>query len=182
MARILDMTNLRFGRLLVIGIAARDKWKISGTNSPAHWICICDCGRERIVNGDSLRRRVTNSCGCLHIDLLHKTAGANSPSFKHGAAANGKETPEYRAWMHAISRCTNTNVWNYKNYGGRGIKVARHFRGENGFKNFLAEVGYRPSPRHSLDRRDNNKGYQRGNLRWATPLEQVHNRGQRSVR
>jgi hypothetical protein len=104
---------------------------------------------------------------------LRERRGANNPHFIHGAS----QTPEYCALRGAIRRCTNPNSAGYRWYGGRGIQVAEDFRGENGFQNFIKEVGLRPSPLLSLDRIDNDKGYQRGNLRWAT--KSVQNRNQR---
>lgn len=73
-----------------------------------------------------------------------------------------------------LSRCHKRSNRAYKRYGGRGIKVCDRWRED--FKNFLADVGYRPSPKHSLDRIKNNQGYKPGNVRWATRSEQNNNR------
>lgn len=92
---------------------------------------------------------------------------------------------EYSALKHAIDRCTNPNHVYYYNYGGRGITVDPLFTsGTMGFYHFLEEVGLRPGPEYSLDRIDNDLGYQPGNLRWATREQQQHNRrpGQRPQR
>src|SRR5579872_561768 len=84
---------------------------------------------------------------------------------------NGKQTPEYIAYNHALARCTRETNRAWKDYGGRGIQ----FR-YTSFEQFLADVGLRPSPAHSLDRRDNDGHYAPGNCRWATKEEQVANR------
>lgn len=77
----------------------------------------------------------------------------------------------YRCFMNIISRCNNPNHPRYPDYGGRGIKC--HF--EN-FEAFAREVGLRPSSGHSIDRIDNDKGYEKGNVKWSTDTEQSRNR------
>lgn len=94
---------------------------------------------------------------------------------RHGAARKGHKTPEYIAWENMISRCTNPNFRQYKDYGGRGITVADEWRGRDGFQNFLKSVGPRPSPEMTLDRENSNKGYIPGNVRWASRLIQNRN-------
>jgi hypothetical protein len=74
-----------------------------------------------------------------------------------------------------ITRCENPNVHNYASYGGRGVRVCSAWRGD--FAAFLAHVGRRPSPQHSIDRIDNDGNYEPGNVRWATTAQQ--NRNQR---
>ena len=81
--------------------------------------------------------------------------------------------PEYRAWANAKNRCTNPKNQSYKDYGARGIAMAPIFMGS--FKTFFEEVGVKPSAEHSLDRIDNSKGYEPGNLRWATRTQQNRN-------
>ncbi|HUB09426.1 MAG TPA: hypothetical protein VMB50_20650 [Myxococcales bacterium] len=91
----------------------------------------------------------------------------------HGEAAHGHRTPEWCAWREMRYRCQTPTARAYPQYGGRGIKVCERWQV---FENFLADMGRRPSPRHSLDRIDNDGNYEPGNCRWATSLEQNRNR------
>lgn len=73
-------------------------------------------------------------------------------------------------------RCRNPNATRYERYGGRGIKVCERWKGEDGFANFLADMGERPDGK-TLDRVNNDGNYEPSNCRWATPLEQGANKG-----
>jgi hypothetical protein len=92
----------------------------------------------------------------------------------HGNRTHGmSRTPEYQAWGAMFTRCYNTSVPKYKHYGGRGIVVCDRWRS---FEVFLADMGSRPSPKHSLDRIDVNGNYEPTNCRWATMVMQVNNK------
>jgi hypothetical protein len=150
-----------YGRLTVVAREENDDRQLT------RWTCRCSCDGKLVVkHGFALRRKVkpTRSCGCLraYTAILnnHKKPG-------HRAI----HTPEYWAFKAAFGRCTNKNNRSYPHYGGRGIE----FRFAC-FEDFLRDVGYRPSPKHSLDRIDNNGHYEAGNMRWATKAEQAKNR------
>ena len=99
---------------------------------------------------------------------------------RHGHAAKGHVTPEYRAWTQMKIRCYNPTSESFKDYGGRGIKVCARWL--NSFKAFLADLGPRPSPELSLDRIQNDKDYEPGNVRWATrAVQSVNRRSSRTV-
>lgn len=94
--------------------------------------------------------------------------GSRNASYKHGRWA----TPEYRAWRHMFDRCINPKDAYYHRYGGRGIRICDRWRD---FQAFLADMGERPSPQHSLDRIDVNGHYEPANCRWATKVQQANN-------
>lgn len=92
----------------------------------------------------------------------------------HGDTKGGRRSLEHAAWHGIIQRCHNPNNPDYASYGGRGICVYKEWR--NSYSAFLAYVGRKPSPNHSLDRYpDQNGNYEPGNVRWATQKEQTNN-------
>jgi hypothetical protein len=162
MGKHIDLVGQRFGRLLVLAFEKVDAAR------HACWLCRCDCGEERSVSGNSLRRGNSFSCGCWNLARLALR------NLTHGHARGHSTSPEYRSWSGMIQRCRNPENPGWKNYGGRGIKVCERWRS---FENFLADMGRKPSPLHSIDRFPNNDGnYEPGNCRWATRFEQRHNR------
>ena len=84
------------------------------------------------------------------------------------------KTSEYHAWSNIKARCFNPNNPRYSDWGGRGIAVCDRWK--NSFENFLADMGTKPSPKHSLDRIDNDGDYSDENCKWSTKAEQDNNR------
>jgi hypothetical protein len=156
---LIDLTGQRFDRLVVLRRGPR-----RATSTAAVWICRCDCGREHAVIGSALTHGSTKSCGCLKQDAY--VVGTNRT---HG----GTGTVEYNAWENAKRRCYDPKATNYERYGGRGITMFLAWL--NNFAAFLAYLGPKPSPRHTLDRIDSNGNYEPGNVRWALPKQQNNN-------
>lgn len=92
---------------------------------------------------------------------------------------DGKPSVEYRAWASMLDRCYNEKCTGYANYGGRGVSVCDEWR--SSYEAFLAYLGRRPSPTHSIDRINVNGNYEPGNVRWATKTEQSRNRRGRTL-
>lgn len=95
----------------------------------------------------------------------------------HGLAHRGqKRTSEHYAWAGMIARCYTVSNPKYKDYGARGITVCERWRGVNGLVNFLADMGNKPTPKHTIDRIEVNGNYEPSNCRWATQKVQQRNR------
>lgn len=163
----------KYGRLTVIEWV-RDDFTCGGKKRPV-FAFMCECGKPVEGRIYSARSGHKNSCGCLRLGHTRRPPG----TFKHGHATGGKLTPEFRAWRDMMTRATNPNTKHAMHYVGRGIGVCEEwaYGGDGkGFERFLACVGEKPSPRHSLDRIDVDGDYRPGNVRWATPAEQARNR------
>ena len=105
--------------------------------------------------------------------LCVRCAPPSRGALKHGHATHANRTPEYGAWRNMITRCEVPTDRYFLHYGGRGIAVCPRWR--KSFVDFLADIGERPSPKHSLDRINNDGNYEPGNVRWATAREQARN-------
>lgn len=123
----------------------------------------CFCGKEFRVRIDHVRRGARTSCGCV---------GKLARIIKSGQNPKHKHLSEYHAYFHAKDRCNNRKSASYPDYGGRGIK----FRFTS-FQEFIDHIGPKPTPKHSIDRINNNGHYEIGNVRWAT--SEIQNRNTR---
>lgn len=154
-----DWAGVRQGHLTMIESTESNEY------GQALWRCRCDCGSETVKSVVFLNNG--GKCCSRACPLQGK--------FKHNATTRTTRTKEYIAWVSMKQRCTNPNTRNYKHYGGRGIQVCAEWM--DSFDAFLAYMGHAPEGnRISIDRIDNNGNYEPGNVRWATPYQQVMNR------
>lgn len=153
-----SLKGRRFGRLVA-------HTRLMLPDGIIRWRCVCDCGTETDVTFANLVRNGTLSCGCYHREV------ARERRLSHGHT-DGGHSATYNSWRAAKERCTNPDFIGYENYGGRGIAMCDRWL--DSFPAFLADMGERPEGR-SLDRIDNDKGYEAANCRWATPSEQRKN-------
>lgn len=156
-----NMVGQRFGRLVVVVEDPETK------HGDRKWLCGCDCGETAVVRQKDLKSGNTSSCGCLHREA---TSAANT---RHGDCRPGRRSPLYKIWAGMLRRCNNSNEVAFPVYGGRGIKVCERW---HRYENFAEDMGGNFSATMSLDRVDNEKGYEPGNVRWATTTTQARNK------
>jgi hypothetical protein len=114
------------------------------------------------------------------IFIKHGHARRSMKHQLHGqATSSSTQSSEYKAWNSMKCRCYNPNIKDYKNYGGRGVRVCERWR--TSFIDFFQDLGPKPTPEHSLDRIDVNGHYEPLNCKWSTRKEQVNNRTIRRI-
>jgi hypothetical protein len=148
-----DISGKVFGALLVLSRAPN--------TSRTSWFCKCKCGKITQVIGQNLMRGFTASCGSF--ECKHGS---------HGHCRGGVESTEYNTWRSMFKRCRDKNHPNYKNYGGRGIKICKRWQK---FESFIADMGKKPDG-CVIDRINFNGDYEPNNCRWATHVQSAANR------
>lgn len=162
MGRLIDLTGQRFGRLIVLQ-RAEDRVKPSG-HKIARWKCLCDCGNQVIVLGQSLRSGITGSCGCFRNEVVGKRATTHGGSASH----------LYKTWTNMLQRCENARHQNYDNYGKRGISVCDEWHNFQKFSDWAKASGYEDGL--TIDRIDVNGNYAPFNCRWVNMVIQGNNK------
>lgn len=153
---VLRIEGQKFGRLLAVRpTELRQDKKIV-------WEFLCDCGKKHLTLARSVHQGHTRSCGCLSIDVLIER------STTHGL----RHTREWQCWNEMMNRAKRYNK-EHKSYRDRNITVCKRWWK---FENFIKDMGFKPHPKMSLDRIDNDKGYSLRNCRWTTHKEQSNNR------
>lgn len=153
----INLVGKRFNRLLVI------KESLERKNGKVTWNCLCDCGNKILVTSSDLTTGNTKSCGCLSKEnskQINKTHGLS-------------KTKIYSIWLGMKSRCYNKANKRYSDWGGRGIRVCKEWQT---FEGFYKDMGKSYKNGLSIDRIDNDKGYEQSNCHWATKIEQQNNK------
>ncbi len=147
-----DRTGETYGRLTVISLVSRGKHN--------RWLCLCDCGNKKEVDGNHLVSGATSSCGCLRKELTSVRQKTHGYSITRPLS--------YRIWKAMLARVRS----NLEPYGGRGIGVDPDWQV---FENFLADMG-EPPEGYSIERKDVNLGYCKSNCEWIHRSHQNYNK------
>lgn len=159
--RLIDISGNRYGRLVAVSRVKNKDWMFK-----------CDCGKAHVAKKDNVIGGRTTSCGCFHNDDLR------ARNHKHGHARHDYETKTYRCWKSMIQRTTNPTNSHWKYYGARGITVCDRWR--HSYEYFLSDMGESP-PGLTIDRIDNDRGYEPGNCRWADYSTQNNNKRRKAA-
>lgn len=144
------------------------------------FLCLCDCGNEKVVSLSHLRSGHTTSCGCYNREQASvRRMKFNLP--KGYSAVKDRSMPEFKIWLNMVTRCYNPGAIGWEYYGGKGIRISKEWLQESGmgFYQFFEDMGVRP-PKYNIDRIDPTKDYCKENCRWVSPSMSSFNCGMSS--
>lgn len=157
--QIMDLVGQRFGKLVVLHLGTRTAC------NRVRWVCQCDCGNITEVQANDLRRGAVVSCGCY---------GKSLGGIYNKIHGESHKSRLYNIWCGMRGRCNNINHPRYKDYGGRGICVCKEWDNYLTFKSWALSHGY--AENLTIERVDNDAGYNPDNCTWITLAEQRENR------
>lgn len=150
--RTADLSGMKFGRFTVM--------RFYGSKRRARtWLCVCICGKEKIVSTENLFSGNSASCGCARVKI------------KHGRSRTGDLT--YGSWCAMKNRCAGYLYSSLKRYTAQGVTCCKRWKS---FASFLEDMGERPPKKFTLDRINPFGNYEPGNCRWADASTQRLNR------
>ncbi|MGG4344922.1 hypothetical protein [Paenibacillus lautus] len=155
-----DLTGMSFGRWEVVSYYGKNN------HNQNMWMCICRCGTIKAIRGAG--KIESKSCGCLQREKAADTFRKVNKS--HGDC----KTRLHSIWAAMKRRCNNPNTPEFKNYGGRGVKVCSEWNDYSGFKKWAVSSGY--SDDLTIERIDVNGDYEPSNCEWVTIQQQQQNR------
>ena len=159
--------ELKYNRLTLVEELEPKRYK---TQTKRQFLCECECGNKKVVFLQHLKSGNIKSCGCYNSEVSSKRG--SEMWTKHGNYYH----PLWQTYRGMFRRCYEINRKDYPMYGGRGIKVEDVWQGEEGFNNFLKDMGLKPDVHYSIDRINVNGNYGPDNCKWSTPKEQANNR------
>ncbi|MDA3833729.1 MAG: hypothetical protein PF495_10050 [Spirochaetales bacterium] len=162
MGKLIDLTNKRYGRLLVIKRV--DIKPRKGRSKTTGWLCVCDCKKEKSLSTHSLTSGAVRSCGCYRRDNATKLATT------HGNSGHKLNS----IWRGMKNRCYNKNYHGYHRYGLRGIEVCEEWlKSYKVFHGWAILNNYEEGK--ELDRINNDGGYSPNTCRFVNRTENIRN-------
>jgi hypothetical protein len=165
---VFRLEGQQFGELKVL---KRDGFTRHGY---VQWRCVCTCGQQVLVGGDTLRRGYKKACGINGHRFSASKAVIFSPATRPlGPSITARYKSEYQSWIDMKRRCFQPQNHNFHNYGARGITVDPRWME---FKNFMLDMGRKPDSKFTIERNDVNGNYEPSNCKWIDRKDQSRNK------